>query len=129
VASDRALFGMTDSDWATRHSTSGNVFVLNRAAVSWGSKKQKTVALSSCEAEIVAASEAGKDAVLTASCFALREDVHTGGAARNVVAPPRVTPELCAWVSPRVASVCVYASACAVRYTDTLLPSASRFLP
>ena len=62
-SSDRALFGMTDSDWATRHSTSGNVFVLNRAAVSWGSKKQKTVALSSCEAEIVAASEAGKDAV------------------------------------------------------------------
>ena len=36
---------------------------MNRAAISWGSKKQKTVALSSCEAEIVAASEAGKEAV------------------------------------------------------------------
>ena len=46
-----------------QHSTSGWVFVLNQAAVSWGSKKQKSVALSSCEAEIVAASEASKEAV------------------------------------------------------------------
>ena len=30
-SSEKPLFGMTDSDWATRHSTSGNVFVLNRA--------------------------------------------------------------------------------------------------
>ena len=37
--------------------------MLNQAAVSWGSKKQKSVALSSCEAEIVAASEAAKEAV------------------------------------------------------------------
>ena len=35
----------------------------NSAAISWGSKKQKSVALSSCEAEIVAASEAAKEAV------------------------------------------------------------------
>eukprot|EP00965_Chrysotila_dentata_P003001 97043-Pleurochrysis_carterae.AAC.6 len=34
----------------------------NRAAISWSSKKQATVALSSCEAEIVAASEATKEA-------------------------------------------------------------------
>ena len=32
-------------------------------AISWASKKQATVALSSCEAEIVAASEASKEAV------------------------------------------------------------------
>ena len=62
-ASERALHGYTDSDWATQHSTSGWVFLLNQAAVSWGSRKQKSVALSSCEAEIVAASEAAKEAV------------------------------------------------------------------
>ena len=33
-----------------------------RAAISWASKKQPCVALSSCEAEIVAASEAAKEA-------------------------------------------------------------------
>ena len=61
-SSDAALHGYTDSDWATRHSTSGSVFIYNRAAVSWSSKKQASVALSSCEAEIVAASEAAKEA-------------------------------------------------------------------
>ena len=54
---------MSDSDWAVRHSTSGFVFNYCSAAISWGSKKQATVALSSCEAEIVAASEAAKEAV------------------------------------------------------------------
>ena len=34
-----------------------------RAAISWGSKKQPTIALSSTEAEIVAASEAAKEAI------------------------------------------------------------------
>jgi hypothetical protein len=32
------------------------------AIISWGSKKQISVALSSCEAEIMAASEAAKEA-------------------------------------------------------------------
>ena len=45
------------------NSTSGQVFVFQRAAVSWGSKKQPTVALSSTEAEIMAASEAAKEAL------------------------------------------------------------------
>ena len=61
--SDEPLYGMTDSDWAVKHSTSGYVFVLNQATVSWGSKKQTSVALSSCEAEIVAGSEAAKEAI------------------------------------------------------------------
>jgi hypothetical protein len=60
---DREMYGMSDSDWAVKHSTSGQVFVFNQAAISWGSKKQKSVALSSCEAEIVAASEAATEAV------------------------------------------------------------------
>ena len=51
----------------TIHLTCNRVFILNQAAISWGSKKQKSVALSSCEAEIVAGSEAGKEAVHLAS--------------------------------------------------------------
>ena len=57
------LSGMADADWAVRHSTSGFVFSMAKAAISWGSKKQQSIALSSCEAEIVAASEAAKEAV------------------------------------------------------------------
>jgi len=57
---------MSDSDWAVRHSTSGWVFMYNSAAISWGSKKQATIALSSCEAEIMAASEAAKECVYLA---------------------------------------------------------------
>ena len=57
------LFGMSDSDWATKHSTSGHVFIYQKAAISWGSKKQATIALSSTEAEIVSASEATKEAI------------------------------------------------------------------
>ena len=46
-----------------KHPTPGFVFMLNRAAVSWGSNKQTSVALSSCEAELmVAGSEAAKEA-------------------------------------------------------------------
>ena len=37
--------------------------MLNQAAVSWGSKKQKSVSLSSCEAEITAASDAARESV------------------------------------------------------------------
>ena len=33
------------------------------AALTWGSRKQKCIALSSCEAEIIALSEAAKDVV------------------------------------------------------------------
>lgn len=62
-ASPTKLYGMSDSDWAVRHSTSGWVFQYMSAAISWGSKKQPVVALSSCEAEIMAASEATKEAL------------------------------------------------------------------
>jgi hypothetical protein len=57
------LSGMTDSDWAVKHSTTGFVFMFSRACVSWGCKKQTSVALSSCEAELMAASESAKEAV------------------------------------------------------------------
>ena len=61
------LSGFSDADWAgdmdDRHSTSGNVFSFAKGAVSWLSKKQATVALSTAEAEYVALSMATHEAV------------------------------------------------------------------
>ncbi|KAG6483537.1 hypothetical protein ZIOFF_060185 [Zingiber officinale] len=62
-----SIFGYSDSDLAGdldgRKSTSGMTFYFNESLVSWNSQKQKTVALSSCEAEFMAAT--------TAACHAL----------------------------------------------------------
>jgi hypothetical protein len=56
------LCGYSDSDHAgdvdDRKSTPGVIFYLNSSPVSWTSQKQKVVALSSCEAEYVAAASA-----------------------------------------------------------------------
>ena len=58
------LYGYMDSDWAGdvshRRSVSGIAILLAGAVVSYKSKLQPTVALSSTEAEFAAASEAGK---------------------------------------------------------------------
>ncbi|GAU38465.1 hypothetical protein TSUD_151880 [Trifolium subterraneum] len=54
------LNGFSDADWCgdkvDRRSTSGYVFKFQNAPVSWCSKKQSVIALSSCEAEYVAGS-------------------------------------------------------------------------
>ncbi|XP_020270504.1 uncharacterized protein LOC109845645 [Asparagus officinalis] len=56
------LVGFTDSDLAgdvdDRRSTGGMAFYLGDSLVTWTSQKQKTVALSSCEAEFMAATAA-----------------------------------------------------------------------
>lgn len=57
------LHGFSDASWEVRHSTSGWVVLWQGAALSWGSSKQPCIALSSCEAEIVALSESCKDLV------------------------------------------------------------------
>lgn len=61
------LVGFSDSDWAgcvdDRKSTSGNVFSFGSGAVTWSSKKQDTVALSSSEAEYIAANAAARQAL------------------------------------------------------------------
>jgi hypothetical protein len=57
--------GYTDSDWAgdtsTCKSTSGYLFLGAGAPIAWGSNKQPIVALSTCEAEYVAASDASRE--------------------------------------------------------------------
>lgn len=56
-----------DSDWAgdveDRKSCSGNVIILANGPISWESKKQKSVALSTMEAEYIALSEVCKEVV------------------------------------------------------------------
>ncbi|XP_048605844.1 secreted RxLR effector protein 161-like [Brassica napus] len=61
------LVGYSDSshnvDEDDGRSTTGHVFYLNSCPISWCSQKQETVALSSCEAEFMAATEAAKQAI------------------------------------------------------------------
>ena len=62
-----ALIGYSDADWAgdqdDRRSTTGNIFLLSGGAVSWLSKKQATVALSTAEAEYIALSQAAQEGI------------------------------------------------------------------
>ena len=58
--------GYCDADWASqrhRHSISGYSFHYGIGAVSWSSKKQQIVALSSTEAEYIAQTHAAKEGV------------------------------------------------------------------
>ncbi|KAG7599886.1 Zinc finger CCHC-type [Arabidopsis suecica] len=61
------LIGFSDSshnvDEDDGRSTTGHIFYLNNCPITWCSQKQETVALSSCEAEFMAATEAAKQAV------------------------------------------------------------------
>ena len=64
--SGEPLTGYVDADWGNcsidRHSYTGYAFILGSAAVSWKAQKQRSVALSSTEAEYVALTEAAKEA-------------------------------------------------------------------
>ena len=51
----------TDVDWGSSYP--GLVFKLGEAAVTWKSRKQRTIALSSTEAEYIALTKAAKEAV------------------------------------------------------------------
>jgi hypothetical protein len=61
------LHGYIDADWTSdvndHKSTSGFVFMLAGGAISWSSKKQGAVALSSCESKYIASTHAAKEAI------------------------------------------------------------------
>ena len=70
------LSGYSDSDWAgdmdTRRSTTGFVYLVSGGCVSWASRLQPTVALSSTEAEYMAA------------CAAVQEAIHLRGSSKRL---------------------------------------------
>jgi len=61
------VIGYSDADWANdptdRKSITGCIFISSGAAISWFSKKQRTVALSSVEAEYIVLSFACQEAI------------------------------------------------------------------
>jgi len=61
------LWGWVDADWAgdtdTRRSHTGYVLMMNGGPITWKSQRQDNVSLSTCEAEFVAASQAGQEAI------------------------------------------------------------------
>ena len=63
----RELIGYVDSghniDEDDGRSTTGHIFYHNNCPISWCSMKQETVALSTCEAEFMAATKAAKQAI------------------------------------------------------------------
>ena len=62
----QGLEGFTDADGASqehRHAISSYTYILDGGAVSWASKKQELVTLSTTEAEYVAAMHAAKEGI------------------------------------------------------------------
>ncbi len=57
----------SNADWVGDHdtwrSTSGFIFTISSDAISWSSKRQPTVALSSCEAEYMGQTQAAKEVI------------------------------------------------------------------
>jgi hypothetical protein len=80
------LLGYSDSDMAGdidgRKSTSGILFFLGRSPISWQSAKQKVVALSSCEAEYIAAATTACQAVWLAR---LLTEIKNSGTSRPLL--------------------------------------------
>ena len=73
TAGDVRILGYTDVDWAgsvvDRKSTSGCCFTLGSASISWMSRKQKSVALSTAKAGYIVASMTSCEAVWLRKLF------------------------------------------------------------
>ena len=72
------MYGMSDANWTTSRSTSGWVFFLAGAFISGKSAKQLSIAMSSTEAEIMAASLAALEAVFLLALYELCMGVKHG---------------------------------------------------
>jgi hypothetical protein len=63
---DTTIIGYSNSDWASQthhHSISGFTFFIGKGIISWSSKKQPIITLSSTGAEYVALTHASKDII------------------------------------------------------------------
>jgi hypothetical protein len=78
-ASASGLLAFSDSDFAadmhTRRSITGYAFILNGGAISWSSKLQPTVAVSTAESEYMAASSTVKESIWI-RCLLFTFDIH-----------------------------------------------------
>lgn len=67
LGSDLQLRGYSDADWGSdldeHKSTTGYVFLLNKGAITWSSKKQPCIALSTMEEEYIAYSATVQEVV------------------------------------------------------------------
>jgi hypothetical protein len=78
---DDELLGYCDADYDgdldTRRSTTGYIFIMNGGPVTWNSQRQRSVALSTTEAEYMAACSATKEVVwLKQLLFDIKEEVN-----------------------------------------------------
>lgn len=68
-----SLQGFVDADWGgslqDRHSCTGYLFTFSGGPISWESRKQRTVALSTTEAEYMAIADAVKEAIFLKNFF------------------------------------------------------------
>jgi len=74
VSGDDTILGYVDADWGSdinnRKSTLGYAFTLAGGAISWSSKKQSAITLSSTEAKYITGAHAAKEAIWLGQLFA-----------------------------------------------------------
>ncbi len=97
-------WGHVDSEWAgcpdSHRSTSGFVIMLNGAAISWRSKRQPTIALSSAETEFISASSMAREVIFHRLC-----KKHNLGFPRTALTPVFADNETCiAWSEGSIGS-------------------------
>ncbi|KAF9799838.1 hypothetical protein IEO21_10490 [Rhodonia placenta] len=71
--SSHTLVGYSDADWASqphRHSISGHVFLYSGGSISWSSRKQPIIALSTTEAEYISVSDTSREMLWLRSLLA-----------------------------------------------------------